>query len=424
MIECLRDEWLYSEKPTRDILFRVIRQLVDERAPMMVAQLSREAAHLTRERSADAGRRLDVVVPAHALPTMIRLGYADCAACHYSPQGGGPLNAYGRGIDQAQSLRGGEYKASEQPWAQTLSFGGRVTQDLRSVLQRQDSWSSGTRADVFRPRLMYRNVTSVNDRFRLSGVVTMESSHSPRPSLPYDPPSTSSPLFVNTALVHYKATDTLEFAGGVDQLPTGINLADPLLFVRARNDLATYDAPAQVKMFWNARRFHAMPFAYRDTGYVENASQEVGTGGLFEVDVLGHQKTVVGTTLLAGASDAGGRKMIGAYTRLGFGQWGIFAEHDVTHRTRDVSATSSFSQAAKLGQVFWAMREWLVLSATGERLRVEQPFEERLNAGKVAVSARLASQITLSVTGRLQKNLRSGQYSRSLALQAAVKTVQ
>ena len=37
--------------------------------------------------------------PATALPSMIRLGYPGCASCHYAPQGGGPLNPYGRAID-------------------------------------------------------------------------------------------------------------------------------------------------------------------------------------------------------------------------------------------------------------------------------------------------------------------------------------
>jgi hypothetical protein len=40
-----------------------------------------------------------------ASPTMIRLGYTDCATCHISPQGGGLLTAYGKGIDAAQSLQ-------------------------------------------------------------------------------------------------------------------------------------------------------------------------------------------------------------------------------------------------------------------------------------------------------------------------------
>src|SRR5262249_62115562 len=42
---------------------------------------------------------------ARASPTMIRLGYSDCASCHISPQGGGMLTTYGKGVDEAQSLR-------------------------------------------------------------------------------------------------------------------------------------------------------------------------------------------------------------------------------------------------------------------------------------------------------------------------------
>ena len=46
---------------------------------------------------------LAMAAPAFALPTMIRIGYSECASCHISPQGGGPLNTYGRGIDKART---------------------------------------------------------------------------------------------------------------------------------------------------------------------------------------------------------------------------------------------------------------------------------------------------------------------------------
>ncbi len=59
MIECLRSEWLYSEKPSRDVLFSVIRHLVRDHPPMMVAQLSREAAGRGRDVAARAGRTFD-----------------------------------------------------------------------------------------------------------------------------------------------------------------------------------------------------------------------------------------------------------------------------------------------------------------------------------------------------------------------------
>src|SRR5262245_33241705 len=74
------------------------------------------------------------LTPAFGLPTMIRLGYPNCASCHASPQGGGLLNEYGRGIDEAQSLRAGEYDAASAKLPAGLSFGGRFDQDFRVLL--------------------------------------------------------------------------------------------------------------------------------------------------------------------------------------------------------------------------------------------------------------------------------------------------
>jgi hypothetical protein len=83
-----------------------------------------------------------------ALPTMIRIAYTGCASCHYSPQGGGLLTTYGKGIDQAQSLRGGEYQVA-------VDEHRRLTHDLRMVLQETSMWvDNQSRPNRFRPRLM------------------------------------------------------------------------------------------------------------------------------------------------------------------------------------------------------------------------------------------------------------------------------
>lgn len=363
---------------------------------------------------------------AAALPTMVRLGYADCAACHLSPQGGGPLNEYGRGIDQAQSLRGGEYRKSTDPIFAALTFGGRVTQDLRTVLQRSDTWTSGRSAvGLFRPRLMYRNVTNLSSTIRVAAVATAESTSAPRPALPYDASAHPSTLFVNTALVHVKVRATVELAAGRDQLPTGVNVPDLALFVRARNRGGYYDAPLQAKVFVNAKRFHLTPFGYHDAGNEPRADRERGAGTLAEFDLFGHGKTVAGISLLRGHSDSGDRRTVGTYARLGFGRWGVLAEHDATLRDRTLaSGPMTLQQTASYGQLFWAVREWLVVSAIGERLRVAQPFEQKLNAGRLEVVARLASQATIGVSARVQQDQLTGRYARSIALQAAFKTVQ
>lgn len=77
------------------------------------------------------------LLPAHSLPTMIRLGCVNCAACHISPQGGGLLNAYDRSIDEAQSLRAGEYAPTTSALIRALNWNGRITEDLRFVGQEQ-----------------------------------------------------------------------------------------------------------------------------------------------------------------------------------------------------------------------------------------------------------------------------------------------
>ena len=367
------------------------------------------------------------VAPAHALPTMIRLGYPDCAACHISPQGGGLLNAYGRAFDEAQSLRAAEYRPSENGFVKLLSARGRIVQDLRAVLVNQRAWAShqsGTA--VFRPRLMYRNQTELGKGFRFSGIVTGESESTPRPSLRYDPPARPSRIVVNTALVHYRPATTLELAVGRDQLPTGINVPNLGLFIKSRNRSGYYDAPAQVKAFWGSKRYQVMPFVYAPGGNESTADRESGAGTLAEFDMFGKGTSVVGLSLLHGRSGNGSRQMIGGYARLGFGGWGVLVEHDITDRRRDSMevVAGSFRQQASYAHVFVAVREWLVTSAIAERLHVEQPFAEQLTAGTLEIAARLTNQASLGISARAQRNHLADIWGRSVTAQLALKTPQ
>jgi hypothetical protein len=145
--------------------------------------------------------------------------------------------------------------------------------------------------------------------------------------------------------------------------------------------------------------------------------------GLAEIDVAGHGKTVVGISVARGVADSGERRTVGGYARLGFGAWGLLAAHDVTDRNRPALTPSPFQQQATYAHLFWAMREWLVASAIAERLTVQQPFAERYAAGKLELNARLTSQATIGVSGRVQRNLLTNELANSIVLQAAFKTV-
>jgi hypothetical protein len=65
-----------------------------------------------------------------------------------------------------------------------------------------------------------------------------------------------------------------------------------------------------------------------------------------------------------------------------------------------------------------------VFARTGERLRVEQPFAQRFNAARIDVSARLASQATVVLSTRFERNLMTGQLPKAVILQTAFKTLQ
>jgi hypothetical protein len=354
--------------------------------------------------------------PVFALPTMIRIGYAGCASCHYAPQGGGPLNPYGRGIDEAQSLRAGEYRPRENEFVKAISWGGRITQDVRLVMVAAHQQS-------FRPRLQYRNVTQLPHGFSVHLAVTGETDAVPRPGKSYDPAVRPESPLLSAALLRYSPTPSIEIAAGRDQLPSGLNLPNLGMFIKSRNRQGYYDTPVQVKANWAGKRHQVTPFAYGPSGYEVSGERETGGGALAEYDLFGRGTTVVGLSLVRGSADNGDRQAVGAYTRLGFGSWGILAQHDVTDRTRNGPQRVSFRQQATYGQVFWAAREWLVLSAIGERLDVEQPFRERLAVGRFEVAARLTSVGTVGVSGGWQHDLFTGRTSPSVAVQVALKTV-
>ena len=167
------------------------------------------------------------------------------------------------------------------------------------------------------------------------------------------------------------------------------------------------------------------PYLFGPGGNERAGFHEKGGGMLAEADVLGNHRTVIGVNGLRGESHYLDRTVVGPYARLGFGRWGVFAEHDFTDRTLKLDPTKpvSFRQETSYVQGFFAIREWLVPSIGAERVIVHKPYKETLVAPRFELSARLSSNFTLGLVSRLQENIITGKVGPSVALSLAMKTV-
>src|SRR5262245_44662166 len=158
---------------------------------------------------------------------MVRLGYPNCVSCHVNPQGRGILNAYGKGIDEAQSLRGGDYQPSPDGFVKTLSWNGRINQDLRAVLSLQlNHTPGGPYTGLDRYSLSYRNVTTLTKSISVSAVIDGETESANRKGTDYDPVNRSGSFAVRSALVQYLPKEGIDVVAGLDALPTGLNIPD------------------------------------------------------------------------------------------------------------------------------------------------------------------------------------------------------
>ena len=355
------------------------------------------------------------VTPALAAPTMIRLGYADCAACHVSPQGGGLLTSYGRGVDVAQSARAREIPPSD---ADTR----RYLYDVRFVAVGQDARAlashTSTASSTFQVQL--RNSLRLGDHNRLTYTFGLSGQ-----TLPTSSTQTggSVQVVVPKAIWEYRPKEGVELSVGREELPTGLGLPDPQAYMRKGTDPGTTIYPTQVKAFIYTHRLQLAPFVFGPGGdEADPRLEQWGVGTLAGVDVWKH-RAIVGVSLLNSQSDAFDRQTVGAYTRLGFGRWGIMAQHELTGRSSSVANPVMTQYLAGHTQVFFAAKEWLVTSLGAEELAVDGLTTSRAYRHAPGVQLRASENLTVSFTMRDVFAGTTAGRSRTFSVLVAVKTV-
>jgi hypothetical protein len=351
---------------------------------------------------------------AFALPTMIRLGYNSCAACHLSPQGGGLLTPYGKGIDTAQSLRPRELTTPDRP--------RRSLYDVRFVLGTShlasgQPASATTSSNV---RMMLRNMVALSSHTAVSYQAGMDTAVSSTRA----GSAGTADFVVSKALFEYHPREGMAFQVGRDTMPTGLGLPDPQTFARKLHDPLGTAYPIQAKAFLWTSRFELAPYAF-GPGLDETTrtARQHGGGVVGGVDVW-KQRAVVGMTARTSVSPAFERKSVGAYARLGFGRWGILGEHALTSRAGRVPATPSAEYVAGFTQFFVAPREWFVTSLLVDDVATSGPGGKHQYRLAPTAQLRMSDKVTLVLSTRDEFITGLAANSRTYSVSVAVKSVQ
>jgi hypothetical protein len=348
---------------------------------------------------------------AHASPTMVRLGYARCSVCHLAPQGAGLLTDYGKGIDEAQSLRQKDYQQPDsamERWfrydARAVASGYGTTASPGGVRPSPPSWF----------RSFFRNSAAVGSRHRLASTVFLESP-SGRPSQLWE----GEPVIDALAAWEYRASDAFTFSVNRDRLPRGVELGETPTVLQDETDRF----PAQVRAFLGNERALLTTYGYAPGSSNAWDRRAYGAGMLGEVSFLSNH-LVLGGSLRYGTERELTRRSVGAFVRLGFGPWGVLAEHEIADRESRGSQPVPPDRYAGYTQLFFAAREWLVTSLIAEQVHDLSAPRGRTFRWRPEVQARLSSYLTLTASVRSDARNGSPGSGRIYLLQVAMKTVQ
>ena len=343
-----------------------------------------------------------IASPASATPNMIRLGYPTCASCHLSPQGGGLLNNYGRGIDAAQTLRpvdlASEAGADEvQRLLYDVQFSLGVDREPPDAAGY--SFSASPRAAL-----------AVSERQHIVYGLSVGS-----PTLARTRTSGAVSVRMSRLYWQYQPKEGLSIMVGRDSLPSGL-----MGFSRSTTSPSVSSTPTQAKVFWWNKRWQLAAYGFGPDGNETEKRFEARGGGAI-VGLNLSDRAVVGVTSRVSYADAYDRRNASVFLRLGLNEhWGVLVERDVTARTTDKGA--HLTHVAGHSELFYVPFDWLQLAIAAQDVTTIRGAHSYRLAPSAQV--RLTRNLAVSFDTRDVFTGVAADRSRTYSLQLSVKAIE
>ena len=247
------------------------------------------------------------VAPLYSFPEMVRHGYPNCISCHVSPNGGGLLTQYGRGLSrEVLSTWGSESEVSflygkitPPEW---LNLGG----DFRAVQTYMNSPALEQAKLIF----MQADIAAAASYKKFQLVA----------SLGRQEPSTSNlsggTIISRQHYLNFRPTDELSFRAGKFQSAFGINTAEHIISIKRGLQWDEGSETYNVEAAWLSQDTDLFVTAILGRPDASNLNLESGLAVRASVSLA--EKHKVGASYYYGSGPRGNRHVLGPYAILGF----------------------------------------------------------------------------------------------------------
>lgn len=298
---------------------------------------------------------------ASAYPQNIAKGYVTCASCHYSPDGGGMLTAYG--VATMQSMF---------PDALDLSFVHTIRQALQKkiVAGQDDDGSTAYQWDVgLDSRILAVNGIRDSGKsvslvifpmlIEAQAIVALGPWSAYGSLLPRKKGSSKSHNYVFSRhhWLQYRYTEELSVRVGRLSVPFGIRNPDHTAYARRNLNQNKYDQSYGIQLDWNSEYWAASVMGIANQNLSESTGQERGLSG--RIAYLSPGQRSIGFSALGVMSNRSSRLAGGLFIQSKL--WNhtyLLAELDIQSSSNFRQTNNQLVSYARLG---WMIAEWFDL---------------------------------------------------------------